>query len=131
MAAQSQRVVPDASPSMVHAIELFIENGFSIFRLWEMEGRPPADNSTYEFLVRNPDCLEQRILVELAQNLLTEIELCTHGRILASNSFWMCCAERHLADYVWERDAFPREGRLRVAELTPEDVMLSRRWQTT
>ena len=45
-----------------------------------------------------------------------------------SDSFWICCAERHLANYVSERADFPDNDELIGEELKPEDILLALRW---
>lgn len=129
MAAQSDRVVPETSESKTRPIELLTENGFSIFRPWEIDGTSPPANGRCEFLVRKPDGLEQKVLVEIAADLLTRIEIHTRGRVLLSNSFWIFCAERHLATYVWEHDDCPSDDSLRIEQLTPEDLDQATRWK--
>jgi hypothetical protein len=129
MAAQSDRVVPETSESKIRPIELLTENGFSIFRPWEIDGTSPPDNGRCEFLVRKPEGLERKILVEIAADLLTRIEIHTCGRVLLSNSFWIFCTERHLASYVWEHDRCPVDDSLRIEQLTPEDLDQATRWK--
>jgi hypothetical protein len=131
MAAPSERVVPDADAVRIHPIEFLTENGFSILRPWETDGTSPPDTGRCEFLVRKPDGVERKVLVEIADELVTRIAIHTCGRVLLSNSFWICCAESHLADYVWEHDGFPPDGSLRIARLTPRDMNLSIRWERT
>ena len=66
-----------------------------------------------------------------ADHLLVHIELKTRRRVLRGNSYWICCAERHLATYLWENDNYPPGKRLCVDQLDPEDVMSAIRWKTT
>lgn len=132
MAAQSERIVPDAGESTIRPIELITENDFSIFRSWEINrGVHPRPTSGYEFLVFCPDGSRKQIIVEVAHEVVAEIELHTRARITSSNSFWICCAENRLADYVWEHGECPRSGRLHVRALTPSDLDLSLRWERT
>lgn len=131
MAAQSERVVPDANESNVRPIEFITENGFGIFRSWEIYGNEPPRRGPYNFLVECPDRSRRNILVEIADELAVQIEIHTCGRITLSNTFWICCAEQHLATYIWECDCCPADGKLRVEELSPDDLNLSIRWQRT
>jgi hypothetical protein len=131
MAAQSERVLPDADQDEVRPIELLTENGFSIFRLWEIEAAPIPTAGSYEFLVRKADGIERKLLVEIAHEVVSQIEIHTRGRILLSNSFWIWCAERHLAIHLWEYDECPGDGKLRIEVLTPADFNLSIRWERT
>jgi len=129
MSSEIQSPIPDSVAANTRAIELVTENGFSILRLWEIdEGRPPIAGD-YPFLVRNPQCVERPVAVEIIDPLIVQIELSTRGRIRQGNSFWICCAERHLAIYVWEHDDYPEGDKLRVNQLDPDDLITSIRWQ--
>ena len=131
MRNQSERSVPDSVPEVARPIELVTENEFSILRLWEIDREPPPTAGNYTFLVRNPLSLERQITVEIADALIVDIELKTTRRIRSGNTYWICCAERHLATYVWENDCSPPDQRLRVECLTPRDINLANRWGTT
>ena len=130
MSAQSE-IVLDNAEANIRAIELLTENGFSIFRLWEIETAPHPTGGSYEFLVRTADGIERKLLVEITHEVVSQIEIHTGGRILLSNSFWIWCAERHLATHLSEHDECPRDGKLRVETLTPADLNLSIRWERT
>ena len=133
MTAQRENSNPENSPANKQPIELVTENGFCILRTWEIDRVKPPEAGPYNFLVRNPHGLERarEIVVEVADNAVEEIERHTRGRIVLSNSFWIYCAERHLATYVWQHDDYPPKGRLRVDHLTPQDFDLATRWETT
>ncbi|HKP38146.1 MAG TPA: hypothetical protein VJT71_14910 [Pyrinomonadaceae bacterium] len=131
MCAQSQRVVVDPDQSKVRPIEFLTENGFSIFRRWEIEGTPAHVEGGYEFLVRDTAGKESVTFVEIADDLFTQIEILTCRRILRTNSFWTSCTERHLASYLAQSNAGPPNGTLRVETLTPDDLNLSIRWERT
>ena len=121
--------IPDSIAANTQPIELLTENGFSILRLWEIEGSPPPIDGNYRFLVRNPESVERKIAVERTNALVLRIELITRGRIRQDNSFWICCSERHLAIYVWENDDYPQDDLLRISQLDPDDLMTAIRWQ--
>jgi hypothetical protein len=122
--------MPDSVPAITRPIELVTENGFAILRLWEIDRMPPPKAGSYHFMVRNPPSLEREIIVEIADDLVVQIELKTRRRILPGSSYWICCAERHLATYLWENDDYPLGDRLCVNQLDPEDVMSAIRWKT-
>ena len=82
-------------------------------------------------MVRHPQSLEREIIVEIADKLVLEIELKTRGRVLPGNTYWICCAERHLATYLWENDDCPSGDKLCVDRLDPADVMSAIRWGTS
>ena len=94
---------------------------------------PPPEAGKYHFLVRNPHGLERarEIIVEVAHDAAAQIEKSTQGRIVPGSSFWIYCAELHLASYVGENDDYPPTGKLRIDQLTPQDFTLAIRWETT
>lgn len=110
-------------------IELLTENGFSIERPWETNGSPSPTDGECPFLVSDPQAKQREVKVEISRRLLLETSFYTRGRIEPTNSFWICCGERHLADYVWEHDTFPEGDRLLVETLNPEEVILATRWE--
>jgi hypothetical protein len=118
----------ESVPADARPIELVTENGFSILRPWEIDRVPPPIDGNYPFLVRNPQSLERVVAVEIADDAVVQIELQTRLRILLSSSFWICCAERHLAIYVRENDDYPPGDRLRVEQLGAEECMAAIRW---
>ena len=121
--------IPDSIAANTQPIELLTENGFSILRLWEIEGSPPPIDGNYRFLVRNPESVERKIAVERTNALALRIELITRERIRLSSSFWICCAEKHLANYVWKKDDYPPDDKLCVSQLDPEDLITAIRWR--
>jgi hypothetical protein len=72
--------------------------------------------------------IEREVTVEVSRDVVTEVSLRTRGRIQLSNSFWTCCAERHLANYVSEHADFPDNDELVLDELDGEDALLAIRW---
>jgi hypothetical protein len=110
---------------------LITENGFSIVRADELDGARPSPDHTYVFLVRDPDRNELEIRVHITRAAFNEIIFRSPGLTSTESSYWVACAERHLADYLWEHDGFPPDASLRVALLTPRDLNLARRWGAT
>ena len=109
-------------------IEFVTENGFAIVRQWETDGSQAPTGGPFQFLVRDPHNVECVVTVDVASALFAETVFATRGRIEFPSSFWICCAERHLADYVTEHEGFPNGERLTVDRLDPEEVMLAKRW---
>ena len=131
MAAQQERPQPGESPETTRQIELMTENGFSILRPWEIEQTAPPLTGNYSFLVRSPQAEgEREILVQIADRATARIERYSRGRIPPASPFWVCCAERHLATYLWENGDYPPDGRLAVDQLTLEDFDQAERWGT-
>ena len=128
MRSRSENLMPESSPADTRPIELWTDNGFSIWRRWEINREPLPATGEYSFLVRDPQNLERDVLVKIADELIVIIDLKTEGRIRSASTFWICCAERHLSIYLWENDDYPPGDHLNVARLDPEDVMTAIRW---
>ena len=109
-------------------IEFLTENGFSILRCWEVDHLPAPTNGAYSFLVRDERNAQRQITVTIANALAADLSLRTHQKINRASSFWISCAERCLAEHLWERNDFPREGELVIEYLGPEEIMLAIDW---
>lgn len=109
-------------------IEFLTENSFAIVRQWEADGSPAPADGRFCFLVRDQEGAECEVKTEIANGLIADTAFHTRGRIQLSSSFWICCAERHLAGFVWEHDGFPDGDRLLVETLDPDEVILATRW---
>jgi hypothetical protein len=130
VSAQTNQDKPDNLPAYNRPIELLTENGYAIVRPWEVKQIPAPTNGTYSFLVQREQDPEREIVVTIAAELFADISLQTRGKISNSCSFWICCAERHLANYLWEKEAYPPGNRLTVDALDPDDVMSAMTWET-
>ena len=109
-------------------IEFITENGFSIVRPWESGKSPRPTGGRCRFGVSD-GFIERNVTVEISRSAVTEISLRTHGRIELSDSFWVSCAERHLANYVSEHADFPEDDELIVERLDREDILSALRWE--
>jgi hypothetical protein len=109
-------------------IEFITENGFSIVRPWESGNSPQPADARFRFAVSD-GFIERHVTVEISWSAVTEISLRTRGRIQFGNSFWICCAERLLANYVSEHAGFPDDDKLIVETLDREDILLALRWE--
>jgi hypothetical protein len=127
MVVKHDKVVPEGSRRQP-PIELLTENGFSIFRLSEIDESIPRLFPTHQFLVRDPNQYELQISVHIVESILGEIATRCRGRITSDSSYWTTLAEHHLSDYLWQNDDYPPDGTLVVSELTIDDIDLARRW---
>jgi hypothetical protein len=129
MAVKREQLVHDSEAARHRPIELITENDFSIVRAGDLYGDGAADAREHSFLVRDPHGYELDIAVEIDPSVVLEVFKRSEGRISADSSYWICCAERHLADYLFAEDDYPPNAQLNVKELTPDDVDYAMRWQ--
>ena len=129
MRAQKDNLAPEDQASNIHPIEFLTENGFAILRPWEFNRAPLPKTGRYNFIVRNPQNSEREIVVELAAPVIAQIEVHRRGRNF--DSFWICIAERHLANYLSEINDYPVSNKLVVTRLDPADINLALRWGRT
>jgi hypothetical protein len=130
VSAQSEQSRPDSVEAEIRPIELVTENGFAVLRSWEIDGLPRPAGGSYLFIVRNPQNRQKGITVETSPEVVQQVEFQTRGRILLSSSFWICCAERQLANYLWQNDDYPPGERLWVERLTPDELITAIRWKS-
>jgi hypothetical protein len=128
MAMIDRRVTPNTSAEPTRPVEFLTENGFSIIRLCDIDHSIPADGTTHQFLVRDPHGYELQIEVDAAKSVIDQIIGRSGGCISNHSSYWIACAERHLAAYLWNEDDYPPAARLEVDQLTPDDFDLAVRW---
>jgi len=131
MAVKKEKLEVDVATARCRAIELITENGFSIVRADERDAKRRAPGGTFVFIVRDREGPERAMEVEIKSPVVDEIISRSRGRISSESPYWICCAERHLAEYLWENDDYPPDGKLRVEQLTLDDVNLAIRWGTT
>lgn len=127
MQAQNKTFQPDELAA-ARPIEFLTENGFSIFRRWEIEQTPPPTNGIFCFLVCTPQELKSEITVEVVADCLVRMPAQMRARIPLSSAFWIASAERHLAEYLWEHNDFPVDNKLTIDCLDPEETILAGRW---
>ncbi len=131
MAVKKEDLEVDSASARSRPIELITENGFSIVRTDELDGARLSPDRNFVFVVRDPHGYELEISVEIALAAISEIVFRSRGLISTESSYWIACAERHLADYLWEHEDYPPDATLRVELLTPRDLNLVHRWGTT
>jgi hypothetical protein len=128
MAVGRRQVTPDCLANESSPIQYLTENGFSIIRLCDIDKSITAGGTKHSVMVRNPHGNELEITVDISDSAVTEIISRSRWRLSLNSSYWICCAERHLADYLWEDDDYPPEARLKVEVLTLDDLNLARHW---
>ena len=131
MAVKKENLEVDAAAERCRPIELITENGFSIVRASELDGARPSIAGKYDFVVLDEQGNELEITVEIDGRVVIEVTLRSRRRISSQSSYWICCAERHLAEYLWENDCSLPDQRLRIEWLTARDINLANRWKMT
>ena len=126
--SQSSNQLADEYQAIQHRpIEYLTENGFTIVRLSEFN-RTTAIAGEYDFLVGDPHGYELEITVVVDRSAVIEVARRSRSRISSQSSYWICCAERHLATYLWEHDDYPPDAKLNVTQLSLDDLNLALRW---
>jgi hypothetical protein len=121
MPVRNQILLTDSIADDPKAIEYQTENGFRIVRVCEINRSIPAVGLTHRFLVRDPDGFELEITVEIIEAVAEQ--LCrSRGRLIADSSYWILCAERHLATYLWEAGDYPPDEKLIVDQPSLDDL---------
>ena len=128
--AVKKEELEDTAAARSRPIELITENGFSIVRTTKSDGASPVADE-YLFVVRDQQGDGRQVIVGIDRGAIMEVWLASRGRISSESSYWVACAERHLAEYLWERDDYPPDATLRVELLTLRDLNLVHRWETT
>jgi hypothetical protein len=129
VAAQRDQFELNELPALEAPIEFLTENGFSILRAWEIDGRPAPADGTYVFIVRNEDDSEREIIVTIPGEIISDIRCRTAGRISSFSSFWIGSAERHLAEYLWEKEDYPDGNQLAITQLDPDEIISALNWK--
>jgi len=129
MAMRNEQVITQTSARAKPPIEYLTENGFSIVRRSDVDPSFSMDGPEHCFIVRDTDGYELEITVDILPGVVAEIIHRTRGRLSLASSYWINCAELHLAAYLWEHDDCPPNGSLQVDQLTLDDLDLATRWE--
>ncbi|PYS88667.1 MAG: hypothetical protein DMF64_19895 [Acidobacteria bacterium] len=110
-------------------IELVTENRFHIIRACELASAPTSVPGVHRFIVRDPFGREHEVVVEFAPAARAQIARSSRRRLAPDCSYWLACAERALAAYLWTQDACPPDARLVLQEVCLHELELARCWQ--
>ena len=130
MTAHREKLHVDELEALDNPIEFLTENGFSIVRAWEVDHARRPMSVNYLFLVHREQEPEREVLVTIDKALIVDIGSRTHGRVDHTNSFWISCAESHLATHLWEKDGYPDGNKLIVNQLEPDEIISALHWQS-
>lgn len=111
-------------------VEVVTENGFCIVRVCELWVSNRDSASACHFVVGLAFGGVRSIEVEFTEAAIALVQQQRQMNPLSlTSSFWLHCAERHLATYVWENNECPPGGRLIVHSLSVEDLLVAAQWQ--
>jgi hypothetical protein len=126
-AARPLRKVARQRTSGRPRIEILTLNGFQI--LPSPEASPPS-SAEHVFRVRHvADGVEFPVTVAVDPEAVDRVARLTHRRLEPGGAFWHLQAERLLSAYVWSEGKGPAEGRLRVRDVSREDLDVAARWE--
>ena len=81
------------------------------------------------FSVLSPDGNQRAIGVCFAGYLLTRIDQQRRSPLRFASLFWALCAQVHLAGYLREAGDYPPIGRLTIADLSDDEMLLAIHWR--
>jgi hypothetical protein len=111
-------------------IKLITENGYSIVRQSEVDHSTPDTSRESRFLVQNSNGWEREVSVGFDEALIALIQNRRRGPALPlASKYWLICAERCLATYLWEKDSYPPEGKLTISQLSDDELLLAAHWR--
>jgi hypothetical protein len=124
-----KEVRPDDLPQTRSPIKYLTENGFSIVRASEVDPSVTDSPSECHLLVQHDDKPEREIRVSFGEELIAYLRIRRRIPLSETSLFWLVCAEAYLANYFWEKNQYPPDGRLNIDELPPEQLMLALHWR--
>jgi hypothetical protein len=119
----NSRTFESAQPSPT--IKFVTENGFTIERACERERHLSDSASGCHFFVSRPPDKEGCVTVGFAEEMI-QLVVAQDSQSPLNKAFWLRCAERHLARYLWEKNRVPPGGVLNVAQLCAEALFMAR-----
>jgi hypothetical protein len=128
MRARQEILMVDSMAEHSRPIEFQTDNGFSIIRFSDLNHSIGTTGFVHQFLVRDPDGFELEVTVEITVMLANALARRSRGHLAKDSLYWICCAERHLAEYLWSNEDYPPNATLTVDEPLLTDLNLARRW---
>ena len=128
MLARKEIPIIDSVAEQSRPIELQTDNGFSIIRFSDLNHSIGTAGFVHQFLVRDPDGFELEVTVEITATLANALARRGRGHLSEDSLYWICCAERHLAEYLRGNEDYPPNANLTVDEPLLTDLNLARRW---
>ena len=112
-----------APASQKAIVKVVTENGFVIERVCEREAGFSDSASECHFLVVAPSGEERRVVVTFGHEAVRLVQNLRSTRPISLTSpFWLRFAETHLATYLWQENEYPTAGRLKIDQLSGENL---------
>jgi len=124
-----KQIRPEPLPLTSSPIRYLTENGFSIFRLSEINRSVIDRPGDCQFLVQREDEAKREVKVGFDQSVVDYLRIRRRIPLSETSIFWVACAESCLATYLWEKNEYPPDGRLAISELSPDELMLALLWR--
>ena len=128
-AMRRKQVRPDELPRTRSPIKYLTENGFFIVRVSEIDPSVTDNPSECRFLVQHEQDSEREIRVSFDESVVAHLRIRRRIPLSETSLFWLVCAEAYLANYLWEKNQYPPDGRLKIDELPPDELMLALHWR--
>ena len=109
-------------------IEVLTENGYTLVRKADLDPTFTDSARDCRFLVRRADEQQREVKVEFNENTIALVNELRPTPLRPVSTFWVCCAEQHLATYLWQMDEDPPDESLVIDSLPPEDLKLACDW---
>ena len=129
MVMHRKQVRPDPLPLARPPIKYLTENGFTIVRLSEINPSVIDRPGECQFLVQREDEAKREVKVGFDQSVVGYLRIRRRIPLSETSMFWVACAESCLANYLWEKNEYPPDGRLAISELSPDELMLALHWR--
>lgn len=110
------------------SVKVVTENGYSIVRACETNGASPDEAGMYRFIVSDSEEQACEVIVEFDTAAIALVQSCRREPLSSNSLFWINCAERSLAAYLWDKDKCPPQGRLTLQDVCLDDLDAARLW---
>lgn len=130
MGLSEEKASPTDSEACRTLISIVTESGFTIVRACDSGRLQRGEVGKYCFVVENPDGVKQKVTIEFSTAAVALIQRLRRSPLPTESPFWVSCAERSLATYLWEENRLPPDGRLLLEEICLDDLETARRWDS-
>ena len=126
MVSNEENAPPNNLEARQTKVSVLTQNGFSIVRSCELESSAQGLPGKHCFVVRDADEAEHEVTVEFSREAFELIQRGRRKPLTPESSFWINCAERALATYLWEENHLPPNGELLLKEICLSDLAIAK-----